>query len=91
MTKAQIAKLFKDYAIAKREEAKAKALSNEIKALLKAKVAIGESLDGGGYTAKITIAAGTTKFDAKRFAAEHPDLYEQYLITTEPTERLYFR
>lgn len=85
----EIAALFVKYHKVKAAEAEAKALSGEIKATLKEMGVT--TYKAGGYTAKVTVAAGSMKFDEKRFAAEHPDLWEKYRYQTASTERLYLK
>lgn len=89
-TQKEIAALFAKYHKAKAAEAEAKTLGGQIKALI-AEMGAKEGLTAGGHTAKVTWAAGAMKFDEKRFAAEHPDLYERYRYHGAPTARLYFK
>lgn len=87
MKQNEVAALLKAYHASKIAADKAKTIAEVIKAEIM--VRGGEPLEGGGFIAKATTCTKRT-FDSKRFAAEHPDLYEQYKKESTET-RLYFK
>ena len=46
-------------------------------------------MEAGGFVATYS-EVKTKRFDTKRFAADHPDLYAEYLVEAN-TERLNFK
>ena len=87
LSQAQLSALFRAYHAAKIAADKATALSKEIKALMNGLDVT--QLEAGGFIASVSVV-NSRRFDAKRFAAEHPDLYEQYMVV-QTTERLNFK
>ena len=86
-TQSQLAALFRTYHAAKIAADKAKDIGAEIKTLMKN---MGVSkLEAGGFVATYS-EVKTKRFDTKRFAADHPDLYAEYLVEAN-TERLNFK
>lgn len=79
-TDADTLQLVSDYQDASERERKAKADKQAASTLLMAK--IGEHRQMFTDTAKVTWSRSEQeRFDAKRFKADHPDLYEQYVST----------
>ena len=87
LSQTQIAALFRAYHAAKIAADKAKDIGAEIKALMKGMDT--DKLEAGGFIATCS-EVKTKRFDTKRFAEEHPDLYAQYLVEAT-TERLNFK
>lgn len=87
LNQAQIAALFRAYHSAKVMADKAKSIGDEIKSLLRALDK--DTYEAGGFLAKVSVV-NTKRFDQKRFEADYPELYKQYL-TSISVERLNFK
>lgn len=89
LTQKELAMLFKEYHAAKVAADKAKSLSTKIKDAIRDKGKDG--VDAGGYHASVSQVSGSMRFDEKRFKAEHPDIWAEYLYKAADTERLNFK
>lgn len=69
-----------DYEQAKADEDRAKRAKDEAANKMRAIIGDNKSVSTDIYRAT-WVRNTTTRFDSKRFAAEHPDLYEQYCTT----------
>ena len=79
-TDADTLQLVSDYQDAADREKKAKADKRKVSTLLMAKVGDHKALYTD--TAKVLwVRSDATRFDEKRFAADHPDIYQQYTTT----------
>ena len=87
LSQSQIAALFRAYHAAKIAADKATALSKEIKTMMNGLEV--SKMEAGGFVASVTVVEGR-RFDTKRFATDHPELYEQYMVS-QVTERLNFK
>lgn len=64
------------------------AIKDQAEASLKASIKDAEGLHVGGEPiCTWKSAKGSARFDSKRFQAEHPELYEQYLTESAPSRR----
>lgn len=87
----EINALLKDYHSAKLAAGKAKAIGDAIKAEIieRGNITKAIPLEGAGFVAWTTTSPKAT-FDTKRFKADYPELYEQYLNHSMET-RLYLK